>query len=632
MYDFFNYKDKIYGFYISSGIYKPKSEVLIMAYQALYRKWRPLSFDDVVGQGHIVTTLKNEISSGKAAHAYLFCGTRGTGKTSCAKIFARAVNCLNPKDGNPCNECEICRGALDGSILDIVEIDAASNNGVDNIREIREEVSYSAAQAKYKIYIIDEVHMLSGGAFNALLKTLEEPPSHVIFILATTEAHKLPATITSRCQRFDFKRIGVREIVTRLREIVTAENIDADIEALELVARLADGAMRDALSILDQCVGACDTKVTLDEARSVLSIASDEIIDDTVKAIAKKDNLKIINSIDKISSAGKDVNNYIELLIKRFRDILFCKVSKSVDGLFEYSQDSIENIQKAAEWFTASQLSHIIETLCASSADAKWQKNARTIYELALLRLCDERLDVSVASLLARIEKLEAALSNGALMVNVPEYVNTDEIEGKKAQNKEKTDLPPWDMGESVSVLDEKPKDIAEETKKEKTLVQEKAQMQQTQNKPTPLKVSVKKSSNVWGELLSVLQKKYPALYGAVSVKKAKFSDGVLYLINESYVKQIITMFKNDFDAALGSVVGDGARVSFVTEQEFDMITEDAENVQSEVESGTVSSYTQEDNEIKDENAPCGDEDETESDDPLDELLGLGNDDIIIEQ
>ncbi|MBE7025946.1 MAG: DNA polymerase III subunit gamma/tau [Ruminococcaceae bacterium] len=593
-----------------------------MAYQALYRKWRPLSFDDVVGQGHIVTTLKNEISSGKAAHAYLFCGTRGTGKTSCAKIFARAVNCLNPKDGNPCNECEICRGALDGSILDIVEIDAASNNGVDNIREIREEVSYSAAQAKYKIYIIDEVHMLSGGAFNALLKTLEEPPSHVIFILATTEAHKLPATITSRCQRFDFKRISVREIVTRLREIVTAENIDADIEALDLVARLADGAMRDALSILDQCVGACDGKITLDAARNVLSIASDEIIDDTVKAIANKDNLMIIRSVDKISSSGKDVNNYIELLIKRFRDILFCKVSKSADGLFEYSADTIESIQKASDWFTSSQLSYIIETLCTSSADAKWQKNARTIYELALLRLCDERLDVSPASLLARIEKLEAIISGGVSVSVVPTV--------EKISEKQQDELPPWDTFESAPEQQTQP--VAEESEKTDVPLEEKISVQDIPKKEPKKAMASKvntKASNVWGELLLVLQKKYPALYGAVSVKKAKFSDGVLYLINESYVKQIVTMFKNDFNAALGSVAGDGVRVNFVTEQEFDMITEDAEPVKNESE--IVSTYTQEEDKTSDEYVLDDDKNEEESDDPLDELLGLGSDDIVIE-
>lgn len=289
-----------------------------MAYQALYRKWRPRTFDDVIGQPYVVSTLKNEILSGKTAHAYLFCGTRGTGKTSCAKIFARAINCLHPKDGNPCNECEICRGALDGSIMDITEIDAASNNGVDNIREIRDEVSYSAAQAKYKIYIIDEVHMLSGGAFNALLKTLEEPPPYVVFILATTEAHKLPATITSRCQRFDFKRISVHDIVIRLREITTAEGVSADIEALELVARLADGAMRDALSILDQCISALTDKITVEGVNAVMGVAPDEAVAKMVSAIADKDNAALLSALSDVVRDGKDVSQFIDTLIRRF--------------------------------------------------------------------------------------------------------------------------------------------------------------------------------------------------------------------------------------------------------------------------------------------------------------------------
>ena len=614
-----------------------------MAYQALYRKWRPLSFDDVVGQGHIVTTLKNEISTGKAAHAYLFCGTRGTGKTSCAKIFARAVNCLAPKDGNPCNECEICRGALDGSILDIVEIDAASNNGVDNIREIREEVSYSAAQAKYKIYIIDEVHMLSGGAFNALLKTLEEPPAHVIFILATTEAHKLPATITSRCQRFDFKRIGVREIVNRLREIVNAENIDADIEALELVARLGDGAMRDALSILDQCASACDGKITLDAARNVLSIASDEIIDNTVEAIAKKDNLQIIQALEQLSAAGKDVNNYIELLIRRFRDILFCKVSNCAEGLFEYSADTIEKIKQSAAKFTSSQLSYIIETLCASSADAKWQKNARTLYELALLRLCDERLDVSASALLARIERLEAVISQGGVIApQKVQYENVDANTQIKEQESaaEETDLPPWDTHvEQTEPVFDKPEPVKEIKKTEEKTPLTQSPKAEPIKKSAPAKASGKNSINVWGELLGVLQKKYPALYGALSVKKAKFADGVLYIINESYVKQIITMFKNDFDAALATVAGENSRVSFVTEQEFDMVKEeslvDKEPVfdsKADVEKAHDDYMQEHESETTDEAAEDFDEKEDMSDDPLDELLGLDNADIVIEE
>jgi len=233
-----------------------------MAYQALYRKWSPLTFDDVIGQSHITQTLVNEIVHNRIAHAYLFCGTRGTGKTSTAKIFSRAINCLNNHNGNPCNECEICKGILDGSNMDVVEIDAASNNGVDNIREIRDEVAYAPSKSKYKVYIIDEVHMLSSGAFNALLKTLEEPPSHVIFILATTESHKIPATILSRCQRFDFKRISTDDVVNRLKQIIQKDHINIDDKGLRLIARVSDGSMRDALSILDQCIAFGEQTIT----------------------------------------------------------------------------------------------------------------------------------------------------------------------------------------------------------------------------------------------------------------------------------------------------------------------------------------------------------------------------------
>lgn len=587
-----------------------------MAYQALYRKWRPLSFDDVVGQGHIVATLKNEISSGKAAHAYLFCGTRGTGKTSCAKIFARAINCLNPKDGNPCNECEICRGALDGSMLDITEIDAASNNGVDNIREIRDEVSYSAAQAKYKIYIIDEVHMLSGGAFNALLKTLEEPPAHVIFILATTEAHKLPATITSRCQRFDFRRISVRDIVLRIREIVTAENIDADSDAIELIARLADGAMRDALSILDRCVGACDGRITLEAARNVLSITADEAVDELAEAIYDKNAAEVIRIFSEIVQSGKDINSFIETLIRRFRDILVCKVSGAEDGLFDCSQDTLDSIRKNAKRFGGAELSYITEVLCGALADAKWQKNARVLYELTLMRLCDSRLDTSNAAILARIEALEAAISGG----NARQPVSKANAERKAEESKpiaaekdaEATeDCPPWDLPEEQAL----PQKTPEPKHKE-------ASAKKEESKP-PVEVKRMKegtpaAANVWGELLGVLKKKYPPLYGALFMKKAKYAGGALCLVNEAYIKEIVSMFRSDFEVALWSVVPN-ARINFVTESELEMLTEDA--VQT-AEAGNETDAAQ----SSEASVP------DKSDDPLDALLSMENADIVIEE
>lgn len=596
-----------------------------MAYQALYRKWRPLSFDDVVGQGHIVTTLKNEISSGKAAHAYLFCGTRGTGKTSCAKIFARAINCLNPKNGNPCNECEICKGALDGSILDITEIDAASNNGVDNIREIRDEVSYSAAQAKYKIYIIDEVHMLSGGAFNALLKTLEEPPEYVVFILATTEAHKLPATITSRCQRFDFKRISVHDIVLRMREIVTAENISADIDALELIARMADGAMRDALSILDQCAGACGGEITAAKVRSVLSVASDEIIDSTVNAIATKNPSQIIELVSNVVRDGKDINNYIDLLIRRFRDILVCKVSKTDSGLFEYGEDTIEKIRKSSQIFAPAELSYIIETLCSASADAKWQKNARTLYELVLMRLCDERLNDSNAALLARLEKLEAVISGGEYRatdtephLSSPHEASNFAEKRTAAATDNSVDLPPWDDDAPIS----SPSQTQDDTAVTKPSTDRSESSAAPISAPASMKKEKKNASNVWGTLLSTIQSKYPPLYGALFMKKAKFANGMLYLVSEPYVKDILSMFKDNFMSALTGIAGKDARFSFVSDTEFDMIEEDSSFV------GVSKLSENSDKAVFAQNVDSM----QEGGDPLDALLKLDNDDIVIEE
>lgn len=581
-----------------------------MAYQALYRKWRPRTFDDVVGQTHVVATLKNEITSEKTAHAYLFCGTRGTGKTSCAKIFARAINCRNPKNGNPCNECEICLGELGGSIMDITEIDAASNNGVDNIREIRDEVSYSAAQAKYKIYIIDEVHMLSGGAFNALLKTLEEPPPHVVFILATTEAHKLPATITSRCQRFDFKRISVHDIVIRLREITAAEGIAADVDALELIARLADGAMRDALSILDQCAGALGGAVTADGVNSIMGCAADTVLAETVEAIADKNKAALLRVLADTVQSGRDINSFMDFLINRFRDILICKVTGQADELFEYSNETIADIEKAAKRFSAQELSYITEELCAASAEAKWQKNAKVLYELALLRLCDERLCASNAALLSRLEKLEQALAGTTTAVL------SDAADLPKTPEKPQDDAPPWDTEtpETVNTL-------PAAAHKAPTLPRPKRPTHQTTA-----------SNRVWTELLGILQKKYPPLYGAIFMKKAKYFNSTLYLVNEVYVKEIINLYSDDFTSALHTVCGSAAKLSFVTQTEFDTVEGDADCTAAAPEDNAVKSASG--SEVQTADCAENEKEDTEtssSGDPLDALLTLNNDDIIIE-
>lgn len=386
-----------------------------MAHQAIYRKWRPMVFDDIVGQGHITQTLKNQIINDKIGHAYLFCGTRGTGKTTCAKVFSRAVNCINPQDGNPCNECEICKGIIDESILDVKEIDAASNNGVDNIREIREDVRYVSTNAKYTVYIIDEVHMLSSGAFNALLKTLEEPPEHVIFILATTEAHKVPQTILSRCQRFDFKRIQPSDIILRMKEIAHGDSLNITDDAFKLLASLADGSMRDGLSILERVVSACGNEITAENITSTLGISASESIFKIISAIADGNVNNIIKVIDTLMSDGKDLKVFIDSLIKTFRDMLICKISDSPDDVLDYTAEDMVKLKSLADKMSFEKLSHSAAALSDTQADTRWVKAPRIIYELALIKLARPEFDSSPAALTDRLASLENKVANGAV-------------------------------------------------------------------------------------------------------------------------------------------------------------------------------------------------------------------------
>lgn len=386
-----------------------------MAHQAIYRKWRPTVFEDIVGQGHITQTLKNQILNGKIGHAYLFCGTRGTGKTTCAKVFSRAVNCLNPQDGSPCNECEICKGILDESILDVKEIDAASNNGVDNIREIRDDVRYVSTNAKYTVYIIDEVHMLSSGAFNALLKTLEEPPEHVIFILATTEAHKVPQTILSRCQRFDFKRIKPSDIILRMKEIAHGDKLDISDGAYKLLASLADGSMRDGLSILERVVSACGSKITAEDITNTLGISASESIMRVIGAIASGNVNEIISVMDALTSDGKDLRVFIDSVIKTFRDMLICKISDKPEDVLDYTDEDMLKLKSLADKTSFEKLSHAAASLSEAQADTRWVKAPRIIYELTLIKLARPEFDDSPSALCDRISTIEKKVENGAV-------------------------------------------------------------------------------------------------------------------------------------------------------------------------------------------------------------------------
>ena len=357
-----------------------------MEYTALYRKFRPRRFDEIVGQEHIIKTIKNEIINDRVGHAYLFNGGRGTGKTSAAKILARAVNCLNPKDGEPCNECEICKAALDGSLTDIVEMDAASNNSVEDVRAIRDEVNFLPTLAKYRVYIIDEVHMLSIGAFNALLKTLEEPPAHVKFILATTEPQKLPATILSRCQRFDFKKLSTENIGKRLNYVCDESKIDITPEAKKLISILAEGAMRDALSILERCMQE-EGKITEDLVKELVGIPKIESVYNITKSILEKDYTKALNCINEVIAEGKDIVNYLWEIIKYVKDILIYKTGTNLEI---YSEEEKKGIKELADSTTKENLISIIYELSNLQNDIKWSSQKAIMFEAGIIKACME--------------------------------------------------------------------------------------------------------------------------------------------------------------------------------------------------------------------------------------------------
>lgn len=389
-----------------------------MAYTALYREWRPRTFNDVVGQEHITTTLKNQILNNRIAHAYLFCGTRGTGKTSTAKVFAKALNCLNLKDGEPCNECEMCKKINEGLAIDVTELDAASNNGVDKIRDIIDDVKYPPQEAKYKVYIMDEVHMLSAGAVNAFLKTLEEPPNNVIFILATTDPQKLPITILSRCQRFDFKRINNSEITARLRKIVNEQNVLADERSLNLIARVSDGAMRDSLSILDQAISMGNGNVDYGTVVSMLGLVTNEHLFKLANAVIQRSVEKGIEIIEEVIYSGKDIYLFIKDLIAHYRNLLMVKVTNNPEEVLDMSEENIALIKEQGARLRAEEIMRCIRILQEAENNAKLSKQARLYCELAVIKMCKIEYDTSNEVILTRLNKLEESLRNGTIKVS----------------------------------------------------------------------------------------------------------------------------------------------------------------------------------------------------------------------
>lgn len=414
-----------------------------MSYTALYRKFRPDEFEDVKGQDAIVRTLKNQINADRIGHAYLFCGTRGTGKTTVAKIFAKAVNCEHPVDGSPCGECAMCKSIAAGTSMNVIEIDAASNNGVDNIREIREEVSYRPTEGKYKVYIIDEVHMLSIGAFNALLKTLEEPPEYVIFILATTEAHKIPITILSRCQRYDFKRISIETIAARLRELIDKEGWDVEDKAVRYIAKMADGSMRDSLSLLDQCAAFyMNETLTYDHVLEVLGAVDTEVFSRLLRQLLAMDVHQVIETVDELVMQGRELSQLAADFTWYLRNLLLVKSSDNMEDVLDVSSENLALLKEEAQMIDSDTLIRYIRIFSDLTNQLKYATQKRVLLEVTLIKLCRPAMDQNKDALLDRIRAIEKQLEEGAWEAPVRERIVYASDAKEAGEPKPKPELP----------------------------------------------------------------------------------------------------------------------------------------------------------------------------------------------
>lgn len=414
-----------------------------MSYTALYRKFRPTVFEDVKGQEHIVTTLKNQIKSGRTSHAYLFCGTRGTGKTTIAKIFAKAVNCEHPVDGSPCGECAICKSIAAGTSMNVIEIDAASNNGVDSIRQIVEEVNYSPAEGKFKVYIIDEVHMLSIGAFNALLKTLEEPPAYVIFILATTEVHKIPITILSRCQRYDFRRISIDTIADRLKELTQKEQVQIEEKAVRYIAKVADGSMRDALSLLDQCIAFYfEQELTYDKVLDVLGAVDTEVFSRMLREILKGDAAAALGVLQDIVLQGRELSQFVTDFAWYLRNLLLIKSADGVEDIIDVSSDNLVRLKEEADLAENDTIMRYIRILSELSGQIRYATQKRILIEMAIIKLCRPAMETDTASLADRIRQVEEKLEKGIPVVAVNPGAGSASVPGNGTAPLQGTEKP----------------------------------------------------------------------------------------------------------------------------------------------------------------------------------------------
>lgn len=434
-------------------------------YQVLYRKWRPQTFDDVSGQEHITTTLQNEVSSGRLNHAYLFTGSRGTGKTTCAKILAKAANCLNPQNGNPCGECKICKGIDNGSVLDVVEMDAASNRGIADVRSIIDEVQFKPAnpECKYRVYIVDEVHMLTSEAFNALLKTLEEPPEHVIFILATTEVHKLPQTILSRCQRFDFHRIPTRVIADRLLYVAQQEDVVLADSAAVLIASVADGALRDALSLLDRCI-AMSTNIDDEVVRNAAGLARKTYLYDLAAAVINKNTEKSLDIIDRLYAESKDMSRLCEELLSHFRALMLIKSVRNPRDILVMSDEEFEEAQTQADYLSLADIVYYMDVLSRSYQRMGRGTGDRTEFEMAMVKLSSAELDGTTEALTARLTALEKAVKRG-IKVSTEPLVSTTRQAEQSDETITVTKQPAKEKSVQVDDIEEPKQETAQEHK-----------------------------------------------------------------------------------------------------------------------------------------------------------------------
>lgn len=553
-------------------------------YQALYRKWRPQVFSDVSGQPHVTNTLAHEVESGRLSHAYLFTGSRGTGKTTCAKILAKAINCLSPVGGNPCCECEICKGIDGGSVLDVIEIDAASNNGVDNIRDLREEASFTPVRAKYRVYIIDEVHMLSIGAFNALLKILEEPPSYVVFILATTEIQKLPATILSRCQRFDFKHIPPEDISERLMFVAEREGINLTVEAAVLIARIADGALRDALSLLDRC-SARGGEITDALVSECAGITGREYLFKMAGCINNGDTAGALRLVDELNKESCSMERLCSELLNHFRNLMISKTASTAENLIICSKNELDELKLQSEGFTLESIFYALSVLEETALNLRKGLDRRTETEMAVIRLCSASLRTDNTAILKRIADLEAAVKSGAAFSAKPVYSSQSPDESKTEKAFPKTeDKPPETNEVKAKEINEEitppavssPEDNPPEKIKSKKKSAEK--QIKTETPPDEKSNDLPQFFGSWPEVLLALKDISKPLSGILINSSAYVKDNVIYVKSKNAAFEQFLHIQTYYAALLDAVLkitGQKYRIEVYSPEESGEISAD---------------------------------------------------------